>query len=393
MEAIAGSLFNLFVVFVAAKVAGEIFERVRQPAVMGELLAGVALGPFALGIIRDDAALNVLSTLGVVVLMFYVGLETRRSELMRVGKSALLVGFLGILLPAVGGYIFGMALDLGWAESLFVGTAMVATSVGITARVLSDRGLLATRLARIIVAAAVVDDVLGLIVLSIASGLVKGSLDIGRMTLVGFQAVGFILLVVAVLPWLVVKSEALLDRLHIANAPFVIAVAAMLLFAVISESIGLAAIVGAFFAGMGFAEGPDHWELRIKTEPLYEVLMPFFFVLIGTRVNVTLLSDRAVLVPGIVLAVVAVASKLIGCGLGVARSGARSALAVGWGMVPRGEVGLIVAAMGKSLGVMSAPVFAMVVLVVTITTLIVPPILPGMFRRAGEQADLELAAH
>lgn len=344
------SLLNLFVVFVAAKVAGEVFERLRQPAVIGELVAGVALGPYALGWVREDASLEVVATLGVVVLMFYVGLETRRSEIAKVGRAGLAVGTLGIVLPMACGYAFGKALGFGWAESLFIGTALVATSVGITARVLSDRGLISTRLARIIVAAAVVDDVLGLLVLSVASGAVKGSLDVGRISLVGFEAIAFVAAIILVLPWIVVKSEALLDRLHISNAPFAVAVASMLLFAAVAESIGLAAIVGAFFAGMGFA-------------------------------------DPSVLIPGLMLVAIAIATKVIGCGLAVANEGPRSALAVGVGMVPRGEVGLIVAAMGQSLGVLSAPAFAMIVLVVAATTLVVPPVLPALFRFASASPD------
>lgn len=392
MESVSYSLFNLFLVFVAAKIAGEVFERLRQPAVIGELLAGVLLGPYAFGVIREDAALEVVATLGVVLLMFYVGLETRRSEIVRVGRVGLLVGVLGIVLPMLSGYLFGLALGLGWPESLFIGTALVATSVGITARVLSDRGLLSTRLARIIITAAVVDDVLGLLVLSVATGVVKGSLDMGRIAWVGLEAIGFIALVVIALPWLVLKSEALLDRLHIKHAPFVVAVSAMLLFASAAEAIGLAAIVGAFFAGMGFAEGPDHWELQSKAEPLYEWLVPVFFVSMGVRVDVSLFVRPEVLVPGLILIAIAIATKVIGCGSAVAKEGPRAALAVGMGMVPRGEVGLIVAAMGQSLGIISPEVFAMIVLVVAVSTLIVPPVLPALFRLAHAADDIVVGA-
>jgi Kef-type K+ transport system membrane component KefB len=378
----AASLFNLFLVFVGAKIAGEAFQRMRQPAVIGELLVGVALGPHALGFVREDTALQVVSALGVVLLMFSVGLETRRSEVFRVGRTGILVGTLGIIAPMACGYAFGQALHLGWAESLFVGTALVATSVGITARVLADRGLISTRLARIVITAAVVDDVLGLLVLSVASGVVKGSLDVGHVSLVGVEALAFVAATVVILPWLVLKSEALLDRLHISNAPFAVAVSAMLLFAAAAETIGLAAIVGSFFAGMGFSEGPDRWELKAKTEPLYEWLVPFFFVHMGMRVDVSLFADPAVLLPGLVLVAIAIATKVVGCGIAVIGEGLPSALAVGVGMVPRGEVGLIVAAMGASMGVVSAPVFAMIVLVVAVTTLAVPPLLPSVFRMA-----------
>jgi Kef-type K+ transport system membrane component KefB len=294
------------------------------------------------------------------------------------------------VLPLACGYAFGRAIGSEWAEALFIGTALVATSVGITARVLADRGLISTRMARIIVTAAVVDDVLGLLVLSVVSGVSKGALDLGRIALVTGEAFAFIALIVIVLPWLVVKSESWLERAHISHAPFVVAVSSMLLFAAIAESIGLAAIVGAFFAGMGFAEGPDHWELKLKTEPLYEWLVPFFFVLMGARVDVRLFADPKVLLPGLALVAIAVATKVVGCGLAVANEGPRNALAVGVGMVPRGEVGLIVAAMGISLGIVSAPVYAMIVLVVAASTIVVPPVLPALFRWAGAESDLSM---
>lgn len=391
MGSTSQALFNLFLVFAAAKVAGEVFERLRQPAVIGELLVGVLLGPFAMNLIREDSALRVMSTLGVVVLMFCVGLETKRSEILRVGRTGLLVGSLGIVLPLLGGYAFGSALGLGWAESLFLGTALVATSVGITARVLADRGLLATRFARIIITAAVVDDVLGLIVLSVVSGVVKGSVSLGDITLVGVQAAAFIAASVTALPWLIVRGERLIEGARIANAPYAVAIASMLLFAAVAEQIGLAGIVGAFFVGMGFAEGPDRWELKTRTEPLYEWLVPFFFVSLGTRVNVPLLAEKSVLLPGLALVAIAIATKIVGCGLAVANEGPRAALAIGVGMVPRGEVGLIVAAIGQGLGIVSAPVFAMIVLVVAISTLVVPPVLPALFRFADTAPHPSLA--
>lgn len=383
MEEASQVLVVLFIVFVAAKIAGEVFQRLHQPAVIGELLVGILIGPYALGFVQESAALEIVATLGVVVLMFYVGLETRRSEILKVGRVGLAVGGLGIVLPLLAGYGFGMAIGSQWSEALFIGVALVATSVGITARVLSDRGLISTRLARIVIAAAVVDDVLGLLVLSVASGVVQGSLNVGRITLIGIEAVAFVGVIIIVLPWLVVKSEDLLDRLHIAHAPFCVAVASMMLFAAVAEAIGLAAIVGAFFAGMGFADGPDRWELRTKIEPLYEWLVPFFFVLMGTRVDVKLFADPAVLIPGLLLVIIAVATKVVGCGLASASEGPRSALAIGVGMVPRGEVGLIVAAMGLTLGIVTAPVYAMIILVVTLSTLTVPPLLPRLFELAG----------
>ncbi len=393
MNEALSTLVGLLVVLLAAKVAGEIFERLNQPAVIGELLAGMLLGPFALGWIETGTALQVASLLGVTVLMFYVGLETKAGELFHVGRTALIVGTAGVVLPLLAGFGFGRALDLSTPEALFVGTALVATSVGITARVLSDRGLVSTRLARIILAAAVIDDVLGMLVLSAVSGTVGGGLDLAALAWVGTRAVVFIGASVVLAPKAVSWAGRHFHRARISNAPFIIAIAAMLLFSVVAEQIGLAAIVGSFFAGMAFSEGPEEWRLVEKVHPLYDWLVPYFFVAMGAAVDVKLFFTPAVLIPGLVLTAIAVVTKVVGCGLGVANEGWRTALAIGYGMVPRGEVGLIVVAVGTGLGIVSPAVSAMVIMVVIASTIVVPPLLPALFglaarnERPGVHAD------
>jgi Kef-type K+ transport system membrane component KefB len=373
-------LASLLVVLVAAKVAGELFERLKQPAVIGELLVGIAIGPHALGLVHPTSALQVVSSIGVAVLMFAVGLETRSSEVFKVGRQAMIVAAGGVVLPLAAGYAFGHFLGYSQPEALFVGTALVATSVGITARVLADRGLIATRVARIVLAAAVIDDVLGMLVLSIVTGVARNGLDFGSVALALAEAVAFITIAAVFLPKVVQASEHVLDRLHVKNAPFSVALGVMLGSALLAEAIGLAAIVGAFFAGMAFADGPERWELESRTEPLYEWLVPYFFVAMGMQVDVKLLASPAVLVPGSVLVVIAVITKVVGSGLGMLSEGPKSALAVGVGMVPRGEVGLIVAAVGVRLGLVPQTVYAMIVLVIVVSTLIVPPLLPRLMK-------------
>jgi Kef-type K+ transport system membrane component KefB len=348
-----GILLSLFVVFVAGKLGGELFERLRQPAVVGELLAGVVAGPAVLGLFRPSGTLETVATMGVVVLMFTVGLQTRASDLFRVGRTAVFVAVLGVIVPFAAGYGFGAAFGFARPEALFIGTTLVATSVGITARVLADKGLLSTRAAGIVLAAAVIDDVLGMLVLSVVAGATRGGFDPGRLAVVLAQVLAFLVFEVFVARRLVRRHGHYLDRLRIRNAPFVVAIIVILGLAATAEAIGLAGIVGAFFAGMMFAETSERWELDRQTRPLYEWLVPYFFVLAGAQIDVAGLLRPAVLLPGLLLAAIAVVTKVVGCGLGAWREGPRSALAIGVGMVPRGEVGLIVASVGLAAGIVS----------------------------------------
>ena len=380
-------LLDLFVIFAAAKISGELFERLKQPAVIGELIAGILLGPHALGWIGEGVTQETMATLGVVILLFVVGLETKASDLFRVGRTAAQVGILGVVLPFVLGWGYFTLIGEPTTVSLFVGAAMVATSVGITARVLAERGLISTRAAKIILAAAVIDDILGLIVLAVVSGIGEGGVDYLNVALIAAQAITFAAFTVFIAPRLVSKNTHLLDALRIRHAPFVVSLAIMLGLAALAEWIGLAAIVGAFFAGMTFAETRDRYSLEQQSVPLAEFLVPYFFVVMGTKVDVAQLMSADVLVPGLVLTALAIVSKIVGCGGASLREGRRHALAIGVGMVPRGEVGLIVASVGLAEGVVSSGVYATVVLMSVLTTLVVPPVLPGLFRAADAEAE------
>jgi Kef-type K+ transport system membrane component KefB len=277
------------------------------------------------------------------------------------------------------GFWFGKTMGFGSPEALFIGTALVATSVGITARVLADLGLISTTEARIVLAAAVIDDVLGMLVLSIVVGSAKGAVDVGHLLLVLGQVVVFVGFELFIAPRLIKRHAHWLDRLKIPNAGFVVALLVMLAMAVLSEWIGLAGIVGAFFAGMMFAETEDRWELATQAKPLYEWLVPYFFVVTGMQVQASLFSSTTVLVPGLALVAIAIVTKVIGCGAGAWGMGWKRMIAVGVGMVPRGEVGLIVASTGLAMKVISAQTYAMVILVVVVSTVAVPPILAFVF--------------
>lgn len=372
-------LIDLLLVFAAGKLMGEVFERLHQPAVIGELLVGMLIGPGLLGWVRPGAVLSTVATMGVIVLMFAVGLETRPSELFRVGARAFVVGSVGIVLPLACGYWFGTAIGADRPEALFIGTALVATSVGITARVLADRGFLSATEARIILAAAVIDDVLGMLVLSLVVGSTRGTVDVWHIAILLAQVVAFVGFEMWLAPKIVARHAHWLDRLRIPNAGFVVALIVMLGMAALSEAIGLAGIVGAFFAGMMFAETEDRWELTRQARPLYEWLVPYFFVVTGMQVQPALFTDLKILMPGLALVAIAVATKVVGCGLGALGMGWKRMVAIGIGMVPRGEVGLIVASTGLAMGVIGATSYAMVIFVVVVSTVVVPPLLALVF--------------
>lgn len=372
-------LIDLLLVFAAGKLMGEVFERLHQPAVIGELLVGMLIGPGLLGWVRPGAVLSTVATMGVIVLMFAVGLETRPSELFRVGARAFVVGSVGIVLPLACGYWFGTAIGAGRPEALFIGTALVATSVGITARVLADRGFLSATEARIILAAAVIDDVLGMLVLSLVVGSTRGTVDVWHIAILLAQVVAFVGFEMWLAPKIVARHAHWLDRLRIPNAGFVVALIVMLGMAALSEAIGLAGIVGAFFAGMMFAETEDRWELTRQARPLYEWLVPYFFVVTGMQVQPALFTDLKILMPGLALVAIAIATKVVGCGLGALGMGWKRMVAIGIGMVPRGEVGLIVASTGLAMGVIGATSYAMVIFVVVVSTVVVPPLLALVF--------------
>ena len=375
-------LVQLFVLFAAAKLAGEAAERLHQPAVVGELLVGMVLGAGMLGVVNvgETPFLREFAELCVVILLFRVGLETRLSDIRAVGGTALAVAIAGVVVPFALGYGFYRATGSDSISALFLGAALVATSVGVTARVLSDLRLLGERESRIILGAAVIDDILGLLVLSVVAGAGEGG---------GFQVADIAITVGLSLAFLaffglfgtkaVRVGGHLLERPRVPHAPFAFAAALCLGVAALAQVIGLAAIVGAWLAGMVMAESPEHYELEEKFEPLGEFLVPFFFVVTGATVDPTQFVGGSTI--ALVAAVVALAAigKLVACGLASARLGWRSAAIVGVGMIPRGEVGIIVANEGARTGAVDARTFAVIVAMSILTTLLVPPVLKSLF--------------
>jgi Kef-type K+ transport system membrane component KefB len=276
-------------------------------------------------------------------------------------------------------------------ESVFLGAAMVATSVGITARVLKDANALFTKAARVILGAAVLDDILGMIVLAVVTSLSAGGIKYAQLAIVAAEAIGFTLLILLFGPQIVKRLEPVVPGLKSSNPAFVLSILLCLGLSLASVYIGMAAIIGAFLAGLALADHSAKWRLHEKVQPIYEFLAPFFFVYLGTQVNVRTLAQRDLLEMVGVVCLLAIASKLIGCGLASLGLGWKDALRVGVGMVPRGEVGLIVAAVGLSLHAISDRIYTVVLLMSMITTLVAPPLLRLLFPAAS--SPVEMAAN
>jgi Kef-type K+ transport system membrane component KefB len=264
---------------------------------------------------------------------------------------------------------------------------MVATSVGITARVLRDLHATASREARIILGAAVIDDILGLMVLAIVVGLAAtGRISATEIGLIVVQAVAFTVLVVLIGVGAIRRLDLHLDRLRVENAPLAVALITMLGLAALASRIGLAAIVGAFLAGMVFAESRQQQKLHEETRPIYQFLAPFFFVITGSHVDWRVFLDGSIIGLALVITVLAILGKVVGCGLPVIGLGWRSAAIIGVGMAPRGEVGLIIASVGRSLEAVSDAMFSVVVVMSVLTTLLAPPVLRVLLVKRREEA-------
>jgi len=373
---VAAVLTDLFVVLLAAKLGDELFRRLRQPTIVGEILAGVLVGPAVLGLVQPGEVLEVFAELGVVFLLFWVGLETRLSDLREVGATAVSVGLLGVAIPFAGGISLGAALGESTATSLFIGAALVATSVGITSAVLIELGVLERRASRTILGAAIVDDILALLLVAVAAGVAaEGGVDIVSIAVTAAVALAFVAFVALGGTRLLQARPALLHAPRFSESPLLPAVIICLGLAAFAAQIGLAAIIGAFLAGMIIAETRDQHPIEEEVAPLYAFFPPFFFAFIGLELSLGALGDgRALLLLAGVTAL-AVVTKFAGAYLGARRMGRREATFVGVGMVPRGEVGIIVAGIGNATGTIDAELFAIIVAMSVLTTLIVPPVL------------------
>jgi Na+:H+ antiporter len=382
MEHSGSVLLELFLMFGGGKLLAEISERVGQPGVLGELLAGVLLGPSLLNLVHTNELTLGIAEIGAVFLLFTVGLETKPRDLLEVGWTAIAVAVSGVVLPFLLGLWYMKAESHNAVESIFVGAAMVATSVGITARVLADLGALATRAARVILAAAVLDDILGLLVLAVVSSLSTGEVHYLQLLTVAGEAIAFALVMIFFGSRVIGRFQPHVEKLRARNSAFALSIILCLGLSLASVYIGMAAIVGAFLSGLAFADHSERWRLHENAHPLSEFLAPFFFVILGVQVNVHTFAKPGLISMATIICVLAIVGKLIGCGLGSLRLGFKDALRVGVGMIPRGEVGLIIAGVGLTLHTISDAVYAIVLLMSIVTTLVAPPFLRMVLPRA-----------
>ena len=386
---------SLAAVLVAAKLLGELAERIGQPAVLGELVAGVLLGGSVLGVVPSHGpggdVFHLLAELGVVLLLFEIGLETDLRELFRVGPASLSVATAGVILPFALGFAYwafaphaarGGTTDLTTA-AIFVGATLTATSVGITARVLSDLGQMHTIEAKIIIGAAVIDDVLGLVILSLVSGLAGGATPgpWGVVRTLGV-AVGFLVIAVLVGRYAAPRLFDLVVRMRVRYVLLVFAMAFVLALSALAAIAGSALIIGSFAAGLILSGINQFDTIESEVRPVASIFAPIFFVSVGSAVNLRLLDPTesgaaGTLAVAAALTLLAIVGKLAA---GWAAPWVRfRRLVVGVGMVPRGEVGLIFAELGRRAGILNEAVFGAILLMVIATTFVAPPGLKVLF--------------
>ncbi len=392
---IASLFLAVAAMLVGAKLLGELAERIGQPAVLGELVAGVLLGGSVLGIVPTEGPagelIHVLAELGVLLLLFEIGLETDLREMFRVGPASLAVAAVGVAVPFALGFAYWAYLPHAGAvtgpdrvtEAIFIGATLTATSVGITARVLSDLGRMSTQEARIIIGAAVIDDVLGLVILSVVSGMASGAavsvLGVSKTLAV---AVGFLVVAVVAGRFLLPRLFDIIVRMRVRYVLLVFAFAFALVLSSAAALAGSALIIGAFAAGLILSGTNQFDTIEHEVKPVASIFTPIFFVSIGASVNLGLLNPgnpgaRGTLAIAAVLVALAIIGK-IAAGWAAPWVPFRR-IVVGVGMIPRGEVGLIFADIGRRSGVFGEDVFGAVLIMVMATTFVAPPALKALF--------------
>ena len=365
-------LVDILIIILAAKLGGELAERLRVPSVIGEIVAGLVVGPSLLGIVEPNELLTVLAEVGVIMLLLQVGLEMDLGEMRRVGASAMSVAIAGIVVPFASGYGVALALGQPSRTAMFIGAALTATSVGITARAFGDLRMLASKESRIVLGAAVADDVLGLVILTVVVRIVeKGTFSLsGALTVLG-TALVFLVGTTAVSLKVVPPLFRWIRRSSIgAGTLLVAALVLTLALAELAIAAQLAPIIGAFVAGLALGTTKEAERIERDLTPLSHFFIPIFFAVVGIQIDVAALLRPAVLGLAAALIVVAFVGKLV-AGLFAGRDGV-DRLMVGIGMIPRGEVGLIFASIGLANGVLGKDLYGALLLVVLVTTVATP---------------------
>lgn len=383
----ADTLATLVAIIIGAKLAGVLAQRFEQPAVLGELIAGVVLGTSLLGIIQPtDVVIHTIAELGVLILLFEIGLHVELGALVRVWPAAGAVGLAGIVLSFALGYYTGVLLELTTLQSILCGAALTATSIGISARVLSDLGQLHTSEGRVVLGAAVLDDVVGLIILSVVATLASGAAvtagGVAWKTLVAF---GFIGAALYIGRHLVPPVFRFIERIEIAGTLGMAGLAFAFGLALLAEMAGSALIIGAFAAGLVLHSTPQRSLVERATTEIGHFFVPVFFAYVGASVDVRTFSEPRILLVGGALIVVGVFGKYASAYAAWWYKGNKPM--IGSAMIPRGEVGLIFAQLGLTRGILTVPLFSALTLMVMVTTLVAPPMIKAFAARSTPDAD------
>ncbi|MFY8228334.1 cation:proton antiporter [Clostridium perfringens] len=392
-------LFDLALILISTKLFGLMTKKVRMPQVVGALVAGVVLGPAVLNVLSETEFIQKLAELGVIVLMFTAGLETDINQLKKTGKASFIIAVLGVIIPLVGGFfianIFNKGNDVNTIlQNVFIGIILTATSVSITVETLKEMGKLKTRAGNAILGAAIIDDILGIIALTITTSLADPSINV--IIVLAKIVMFFIFAGFAgyLFHWAFIKLDERYQR-DLRRFVIIAFVFCLLLSFCAEEFFGVADITGAFIAGLVISDSNRSKYLNSRFETLsYMLLSPIFFASIGIKVQLTAMT-KTIFIFAILLLLVAILSKILGCALGakLCRYSNREAIQIGTGMISRGEVALIVANKGIAMGLMLPEFLAPVVIVVVVTTIVTPILLKVVFNNKSKSVDLNVKAN
>lgn len=392
-------LFDLALILISTKLFGLITKKIRMPQVVGALVAGVVLGPAFLNVLSETEFIQNLAELGVIVLMFTAGLETDINQLKKTGKASFIIAVLGVIIPLVGGFfiasIFNKGNDVNTIlQNVFIGIILTATSVSITVETLKEMGKLNTRAGNAILGAAIIDDILGIIALTITTSLADPSINVIIVLIKIVMFFIFAGFAGYLFHWAFIKLDEKYQR-DLRRFVIIAFVFCLLLSFSAEEFFGVADITGAFIAGLVISDSNRSKYLNSRFETLsYMLLSPIFFASIGIKIKLTAMT-KTIFIFSILLLLVAILSKVFGCALGakICRYSNIEAIQIGTGMISRGEVALIVANKGIAMGLMLQEFLAPVVIMVVVTTIVTPILLKVVFKNRSKSVDLNLKAN
>ncbi|WP_413309569.1 cation:proton antiporter [Bacillus sp. 1P10SD] len=383
-------IFELAIILLASKLAGDISVKLGQPSVLGKLLIGILLGPAVLGLVSETKTLEEISQIGVILLMFIAGLETDVKEFKRSGKASTLVGVSGIVVPLFVGYIAGIIMNMTNIEAMFLGLLLSATSVSISVQALKELNMMQSKEGTIILGAAVIDDVLVIIALAFLMSMAGGDVNLSMVIIKKVLFFGGAILVAwKIVPWVLKKFAPLKVTESLISAALIIC----FLYAYVAELTGVAAIIGAYIAGVAISVTNYKQEIFEKVETIgYSIFVPVFFTSIGVKASFDGITQHIGLIIG--LSILAILTKLIGSAVGarMAKFPLRSSLGIGAAMVSRGEVALIIATIGLETKLISQELFAILVIVVLITTIVTPPMMKHFFTTRSDVREMKPSA-